>query len=370
MVGTGAAIEAASRANNIDDAFALAVWWTETNDGEAGVGRADLNPGSVRGSVGYPSAYDGYTIYPSFSAAVNYWFGMMKKVYIDRGLTTVYTICHPYVGTSTADLWAGKVVALMETYRAEAPPAPTPTPTIPPSELRNIQAIATQQARNPQLSASPTSTASFATPTAQATPVRSAVTSTAHTGGLSAHTQQVLVWLDLLIALALAFWAMTITKKASESARVVGMLESSDLSERLRVNRQTPGQFGRPLMSTPFQAFADGPGPFASFGGEAPVTEALNAYYAPGLFFTTETLPPLAQNQPLDARQEQIAQTATGPLPVLKPVAADFTPTVFQEQSAWPIELDDTPTPRLPVGAGSGRSGGLLSRYRDGGFSS
>ena len=70
MSGIGEVVAQASQQTNIDDAFALAVWWTETNDGAAGVGLADRNPGSVRGSVGYPSAYDGYTIYPSYSAAV------------------------------------------------------------------------------------------------------------------------------------------------------------------------------------------------------------------------------------------------------------------------------------------------------------
>jgi len=125
MAGTGALVEQTARQVNIDDAFALAVWWTETNDGAAGVGLADRNPGSVRGSAGYPSAYDGYTIYPSYADAVVYWFHMLKNVYIGRGLTTVYAISHPYVGTSTSYLWAGKVVALMLRYRGEAPPVPT-----------------------------------------------------------------------------------------------------------------------------------------------------------------------------------------------------------------------------------------------------
>jgi hypothetical protein len=147
MAGTGQAVEAASRAENIDDAFALAVWWTETNDGEAGVGLHDLNPGSVRGSVGYPSAYDGYTIYPSFTAAIDYWFSMMKSAYIDRGLTTVYSISHPYVGTSTSYLWAGKVTTLMDRYRAEAPPpppAPKTTPTVSAGLNREGKALAQQ----------------------------------------------------------------------------------------------------------------------------------------------------------------------------------------------------------------------------------
>jgi len=114
MTGTGQVVVQASRQANIDDAFALAVWWTETNDGAAGVGLADHNPGGVRGSVGYPSASDGYTIYPSYSAAIVYWFNMLRNTYVNnRGLSTVYTISYPYVGTSSSYLWAGKVVALM-----------------------------------------------------------------------------------------------------------------------------------------------------------------------------------------------------------------------------------------------------------------
>jgi hypothetical protein len=128
MNGTGQVVAQASQQTNIDDAFALAVWWTETNDGAAGVGLADRNPGSVRGSVGYPSAYDGYTIYPSYSAAIVYWFNMLKNMYVNRGLSTVYLISHPYVGTSSSPLWAGKVVALMLKYRGEAPPAPIVVP--------------------------------------------------------------------------------------------------------------------------------------------------------------------------------------------------------------------------------------------------
>jgi hypothetical protein len=123
MTGTGQVVVQASRQANIDDAFALAVWWTETNDGAAGVGLVDHNPGGVRSSVGYPSAFDGYTIYPSYSAAIVYWFNMLRNTYVNnRGLSTVYAISHPYVGTSSSPLWAGKVVALMLKYRGEAPP--------------------------------------------------------------------------------------------------------------------------------------------------------------------------------------------------------------------------------------------------------
>ncbi|MHB8599118.1 MAG: hypothetical protein ACYDER_20185 [Ktedonobacteraceae bacterium] len=132
MTGTGTTIETLSRRYNIDDAFALGVWWTETNDGMAGVGSADRNPGSVRGSPNYPSAWDGYTIYPSYTAAIIDWFNILNGRYISSGLTTVFSIARPYVGASSYPLWAGKVIALIYRYRGIAPPPPpvtsTPTP--------------------------------------------------------------------------------------------------------------------------------------------------------------------------------------------------------------------------------------------------
>ena len=127
MVGTGKVVEQASRQANIDDAFALCVWWTETNDGAAGVGLAYRNPGSVRGSVGYPSGIGGYTIYPSYTAAILYWFNLLRNHYVGSGLNTVYTIARPYVGTTSYPLWAGKVIALMYNYRGIAPPPPPST---------------------------------------------------------------------------------------------------------------------------------------------------------------------------------------------------------------------------------------------------
>ncbi len=129
MVGSGKVVEQASRQTHINDAFAMGVWWTETNDGAAGVGLADRNPGSVRGSVGYPSAFDGYTIYPSYSAAIVYWFGMLRNNYVNRGLSSVYAIARPYVGTGSYPLWAGKVINLMYKYRNMAPPPPAILPT-------------------------------------------------------------------------------------------------------------------------------------------------------------------------------------------------------------------------------------------------
>lgn len=247
MVGTGKAVEAASRARNIDDAFALAVWWTETNDGAAGVGIHDNNPGSVRGSTGYPSAYDGYTIYPSFTAAVNYWFMMMKNVYINRGLTTVSSISHPYVGTSTSNLWAGKVIALMQKYRAEAPPKPTPTPTIAPNFLRKEKELAKEDQQQTQGTGAP-----VATPIVQHQSIQQA--SPAHTPALSEESRLILVFVVLLLAFGLGLWAWLISKRIFSRAQPAAQ-PVSDVWEQLRTSQQQSAAFlnhtfGVPLRTT------------------------------------------------------------------------------------------------------------------------
>jgi hypothetical protein len=122
MVGTGQVVEQAARRANIDDAFALAVWWVETNDGQAGVGLNNRNPGAV-------ASTSGFIFYPSYADAAIDWFSVLRSRYVNQGLTSVYTICYPYVATSHASEWANKVVTYMLSYRGEAP-APTPTPTL------------------------------------------------------------------------------------------------------------------------------------------------------------------------------------------------------------------------------------------------
>jgi hypothetical protein len=59
------------------------------------------------------------------------WFSIVQSRYVNRGLTSVYNICYPYVGTAGALNWANKVMKYMTNYRASAPPPPpTPTPVI------------------------------------------------------------------------------------------------------------------------------------------------------------------------------------------------------------------------------------------------
>ena len=202
MSGLGQVVEQASQQTNIDDAFALAVWWTETNDGAAGVGLADRNPGSVRGSVGYPSAFDGYTIYPSYSAAIVYWFNMLKNIYVNRGLNTVYLISHPYVGTSSSPLWAGKVVALMFKYRGEAPPIPIVVPhgkrVDEPSIYIHIIPISTSQMQQVQRQVDKTPKNRSSSPVQQA-----------NAASMFSATTNAVVFFALLLALAIVacvFW--------------------------------------------------------------------------------------------------------------------------------------------------------------------
>jgi hypothetical protein len=219
MVGTGAVIEAASRHTNIDDAFALGVWWTETNNGAAGVGLADRNPGSVRGNPGYPAAFDGYTIYPSYSAAIVDWFNLLRSRYVNQGLTSVYTICRPYVGTASAYLWAGKVVNLMLRYHGEAPPpsvvpSPTPRPISPLDKARIQHKQVHVAAPKPAMQGTTREAHIFGNVQAPAT---RAVAPVAAPQALAVQqntpsTAPFIILLGLLAALAIALWGLIIRR--------------------------------------------------------------------------------------------------------------------------------------------------------------
>jgi hypothetical protein len=204
MAGTGQVVVQASRQANIDDAFALAVWWVETNDGAAGVGLADRNPGSVRGSVEYPSAFDGYTIYPSYSAAIVYWFHMLRNNYVNHGLSSVYALSYRYVGTSNSPVWAGHVVALMLKYRGEAPPAPTVVPT------SSVQQRGIQIASSSSMANAHTNTVSLANRTrADNLPQRSSMTKQVNTlPTLPLPIEFATIFFALLLALGIVVWAL------------------------------------------------------------------------------------------------------------------------------------------------------------------
>ena len=218
MVGMGKLVEQTSRQTNIDDAFALAVWWRETNDGETGVGLTNSNPGGVRGSAGYPTAYS-YTLYPSYSAAIADWFHILQIRYVDRGLSTVYAISHPYVGTSNSPVWAGKVVALMLQYRGEAPP-PTPTvapsPTIAPEMLPHHKVVTdpgVTRVSQPQKGIQRSSATLTLSDRAQA--------ASTSASALSATVEWLIVALALMLAIAVVLWARRLSVNAVDEISLI-----------------------------------------------------------------------------------------------------------------------------------------------------
>lgn len=307
MVGTGQAVEDAARAQNIDDAFALAVWWTETNDGAAGVGLVDRNPGSVRGSIGYPSAFDGYTIYPSYTAAVNYWFTMLKKVYIELGLTTVYAIAHPYVGTSTSDLWAGKVFALMQRYRSEAPPPPTPVPTIAPDIARQGAQLAQEQRNLGQ------GKSTYYPPVTQNAQNENTLSSEV----LSGKGKVLLVIFTLLLALVLAVWAWSVSRRYARRVQPANALWQEIREQSLH------GQQSLALVG-------------ASAGTKAPTTGDLVPPWR-----ITEDLSPVTD-------PAEVVEVETTPLPAWFPFqeAFVFEPLPTGPEQSWSDRYPQTPAPQ------------------------
>lgn len=392
MVGTGQAVETAARAQNIDDAFALAVWWTETNDGAAGVGLHDRNPGSVRGSVGYPSAFDGYTIYPSFSAAVTYWFGMLHKVYISRGLTTVYAISHPYVGTSTSNLWAGKVITLMNRYRAEAPPPPAtpPVSNTPAASTVNANLAFTRHAKAFWQQDQNQGSVSL-----QSTPQNLAVsTPSASSSGLSNNLKMLLVFFNLLATLGLGLVANNMRKRHASSTQLASLLGNS-LQAKVRTGFQQSAALWPAFPSTEaWRTTEDLKWPAPMTGALAMTTSTLptsssDALLSLSVFMATQpqeaVYTPQIHNEqwsPLHTPVPDYSQvprlSGLGlPSRPMQPSGAPLSNSLHRTRllpsrptaSQWaPVVAEATPD-KLPqlvgVGASSGRANGLLSRYRE-----
>jgi hypothetical protein len=367
MAGTGAVVEAASRQTNIDDAFALGVWWTETNDGAAGVGLADRNPGSVRGNAGYPAAFDGYTIYPSYSAAIVDWFNLLRSRYVNQGLTSVYTICRPYVGTASAYQWAAKVVNLMVRYHAEAPAstvASSPTvasaPTARPkavtqqmahSQHRQTHVLApepatqgtTQEVRPFNSVPDNRAPAPVAAPQALATP---------------ADTFSILPFamlFGLLAALAIALWGFLIRKSIPSvpanwsSSVAAAQTPSTEALPALYANQFSPVLTPQPVVSTEELSQRELP-PVPALAGVASAG-LLRRYTAPDL-------------SPHFEREASYVYAGA----VQPPATSTYMPVVATSATPYAekIVVPETPVPATgaePTRFAGVRRGGLLRRY-------
>jgi hypothetical protein len=371
MVGTGKVVEQASRKFNIDDAFALAVWWAETNDGAAGVGRANRNPGGVRGSPAYASSYDGYTIYPSYADAITDWFNILQTRYISRGQTSVYTLAYPYVGTSGAANWAVKVTNLMLSYRGEAPLA-TPTPTTVPRTSNIVvttngvlsQYGVTQEGQKPATIAHKANTST------------KSAASTLSAQPFSAMSQLLIVIGGLLAAIAVALWGLRIRR---------GVLIPSTLSG------VTPLPITLAEPSTPLPPlYANEYSPVLATRGTEQLS-FLNEYspmparheteqlpfpnqYSPVLSkHGTEQLPFPEWTPPFSPREQDTQPLPAGPATPLPPVAQPVFARAgmlkryhFTEASPTETRQDERvlePVGMSNLGSAPRRSGGLLQRY-------
>lgn len=352
MVGTGSVVEQASRQTNIDDAFALGVWWTETNDGAAGVGRADRNPGSVRGSYGYPSAYDGYTIYPSYAVAITDWFSVLKSRYVSRGLNSVYSLCYSYVGTESAPQWAAKVVNLMYRYRSIAPPPevtatatpkPQQTATSPAVSQLLPKAVRTHQlarlAKLPDNMMSPDNTGTII-PAQNQPPVTQVISQSPPTRSPSL-PELPLVCFGLLAALAIALAGLHISREPGSPLLVVDTARKME-STMLRASQAVPITDALPA-GTQFIVSNAYAAPEYS-----PVTESLSPYFVqereqvPQLDFP----PPSAVYQAAMFQHLSLADRQNAPIP------------------ASSVEANGIPDrPTLPMSVAANHTG-LLKRHR------
>lgn len=390
MHGTGKVVEQVSRKYNIDDAFAMAVWWAETNDGAAGVGLSNRNPGGVRGSPAYASSYDGYTIYPSYADAITDWFAILKSRYISRGLTSVYSLSYPYVGTSGAANWAAKVVNLMLSYRGEAPLV-TLTPTTVPRTSQIVVttngALAnhgvTQEGQKPAIvlhKNNPSTASTSSAPSVQ--PV-------------SATSQLLIVIGGLLAAVAIALWGFRIRRGVlvpvtlSGAASLPGILAETNVQlpplfaneyspvlarhgteQLVFANEYSPMLAGR---GTEQLAFANEYSPMLAKHG----TEQLmfGNEYSPVLATReVEQLPFPEWTPPFSLHEQGTQPLPVGPITPVPPVAQPIFARAgllkryhFNEVS--PAEARQEERVLEPVGVGSQggnagrRPGGLLQRY-------
>ncbi len=237
MAGTGKVVEQAARQANVDDAFALGVWWAETNDGMSGVGRGDRNPGAVRGSPDYPAGLDGYTLYPSYPAAILDWFKILRSRYVNRGLTSVYTICYSYVGTAGSASWAAKVVSYMVRYHGEVPPAPTVAPPHQIASHRPFSMGADDQPKTVDFAQREVkSSAGDPAATGQAGRTQQSLTSARPLSG-----QLPLVAFGLLVALVIAYYAHRVRRVSIVAEPATGMLGASAMPP-IYVNEYSPVQ--------------------------------------------------------------------------------------------------------------------------------
>ncbi len=119
-VGLGQAMYADSVKFGIDDVFALAFFFHESQFGRLGVAALTHSVGNIVCTAGYSSCDGRFRSYASWQAGCLDWFRLIASVYVPRGLTTVERIVPVYAPASENNVSA-YIVAVMsavKTWRA------------------------------------------------------------------------------------------------------------------------------------------------------------------------------------------------------------------------------------------------------------
>lgn len=117
--GTGQTFYQQSIQTGINDAYALAFFWHESNFGLKGWAVTNRSIGNIRCTAGY-SCDGGYRSYGSWAAGVTDWYNLIKDLYINQWhLATVEAIIPRYAPTADNNdesAYISAVVATVSSY--------------------------------------------------------------------------------------------------------------------------------------------------------------------------------------------------------------------------------------------------------------
>ncbi|HVB20716.1 MAG TPA: hypothetical protein VNG51_02065 [Ktedonobacteraceae bacterium] len=105
-IGLGQAMVTDSLHFGIDDAFALAFFWHESQFGRLGVAVTTRSLGNIVCTPGYPVCVGRFRWYASWQAGCLDWFRLLAVEYLPRGLTTLEQIVPVYAPSSENDVSA------------------------------------------------------------------------------------------------------------------------------------------------------------------------------------------------------------------------------------------------------------------------
>ena len=120
-VGLGQAMVTDSLSFHIDDAFALAFFWHESQFGRLGVAAVTHSVGNIVCTAGYLSCVGRFRSYPSWQAGCLDWFRLIATVYLPHGLTTVAAIVPVYAPASdqnNVSAYCAAVLAAVKVWRS------------------------------------------------------------------------------------------------------------------------------------------------------------------------------------------------------------------------------------------------------------